>query len=82
MKKEKSVRSAELKRAILEKAKSLIVPVILLIIILVGILVVLNYKNDEEEEPVIRVNGFDGITEDIVLENDKLVPRPLSFPFR
>ena len=73
MKKEKSVRSAELKRAILEKAKSLIVPVILLIIILVGILVVLNYKNDEEEEPVIRVNGFDGITEDIVLENDKLV---------
>lgn len=73
MKKEKSVRNAELKKAILEKAKSLIGPMILLIIILIGIFVVLNYKNVEEEEPVIRVNGFDGITDDIVMENDKLI---------
>lgn len=72
MKKEKSVRNAELKRAILDRVKSLIVPVILLTIILVGVFVVINYKSEEEAEPIIKVNGYDGGKDPIVVQNDKL----------
>ena len=49
MKKDKAVRNAERKSAIINKVKSLIGPVILLLIILAGVLVTVFYR--EEEEP-------------------------------
>ena len=72
MKKEKSVRKAEMKAAIIRQLKSLIFPVILCVIILAGILVVINYQNVEEEEEIIRINGYDGSQEPVVMENDAL----------
>lgn len=72
MKKEKSVRKAEIKAAVLRRLKSLIFPVILCVVILIGVYVVINYQNVEEEEEVIRINGYEGTSEPIVVENDQL----------
>lgn len=72
MKKEKSVRKAEMKAAVIRQLKSLIFPVILCIIILGGVFVVMNYDNKEEAEEIIRVNAYEGSTEPIVVENDEL----------
>lgn len=72
MKKEKSVRKAEIKAAVLRRLKSLIFPVILCVIILIGVYVVINYQNAEEEEEIIRINGYEGTSEPIVVENDQL----------
>lgn len=72
MKKEKSVRRAELKAAVIKQLKSLIFPVILCAIILVGIFTVINYQNAPDEEKYIRINGYEGTEEPIVVENDKL----------
>ena len=72
MKKEKSVRQAEMKAAIIRKLKSLIFPVILCAIIFVGIYVVMNYQNVQEKEAIVRINGYEGSNEPIVMENDRL----------
>lgn len=72
MKKEKSVRKAEIKAAVIKQLKSLIFPLILFGIILVGVLVVINYQNAVEEEEIIRVNGYEGSEDPIVMENDRL----------
>lgn len=72
MKKEKSVRKTEIKAAVLKQLKSLIFPVILCAIILGGVYVVINYQNVEEEEEIIRINGYEGTSEPIVVENDQL----------
>lgn len=72
MKKEKSVRNAEIKAAIIKQLKSMIVPVVILAIIVAAVLVVIYYKNTEEEKEIIRINGYEGSDEPIVLENDKL----------
>ena len=61
-----------MKAAIIRQLKSLIFPVILCVIILAGILVVINYQNVEEEEEIIRINGYDGSQEPVVMENDAL----------
>lgn len=72
MKKEKSVRNAEIKAAIIKQLKSMIVPVVILAIIVAVVLVVIFYKNSEEEKEIIRINGYEGSDEPIVVENDKL----------
>lgn len=72
MKKEKSVRKAEMKAAIIRQLKSLIFPVILCAIILGGVFIVINYDNAEEEEEIIRINAYEGSMEPIVVENDQL----------
>ena len=72
MKKEKSVRKAEIKAAIVRQLKSLIFPAILCIIILAGVFIVINYQNVEEEEKIIRINGYDGSQDPVVMENDAL----------
>lgn len=83
MKKEKSVRQAEIKAAVIKQLKSLIVPVILCAIILVGVFVVINYKNVEEKEPVVRINGYEGSEEPVIMENDRLkfVMDPITTQF-
>lgn len=72
MKKDKAVRKAEFKAALVSKLKSLIGPLILTGIILIGVLVIINYKNEEEAPEIIRINAWDGDSEELVLENDQL----------
>lgn len=72
MKKEKSVRNAERKAALIKTAKSMIFPLILCAIIVVGIIVVINYQGAPEEPEIIRTYGYEGGSEAIVLENDSL----------
>ncbi len=72
MKKEKSVRKAEFKAAVIKQLKSLIFPVILAAIILGGVVFVVNYQNVEEEEEIVRINGYEGGDSELVLENDAL----------
>ena len=73
MKKDNAIRNAERKAAIKKKLISLIGPFIIFLIILVGILVAAFYKVEEEPTEVIKLNGYEGDEEDIVIENDKLV---------
>ena len=83
MKKEKSVRKAEFKAAVIKQLKSLIFPVILCAIIVAGILVVMNYKGAVEEEEIIRLNGYEGSDQTIELESKNLIFRmdPLTTQF-
>lgn len=68
MKKEKSVRKQEL----IEKLKSLIVPVILCIIILIGVLVIINYQGSGDDEEAIRIHSHDGSETPVIMENEYL----------
>lgn len=72
MKKAKSERQIERRKAIIAYLKSLIFPVITCLIIFVGIYVVINYTNVKETEPPIEARGYNGGEDPIVLENDKL----------
>ena len=72
MKKEKSVRKAEIKAAVISRLKSLAVPVILTAIIAVAVIVIINFQNPEEPLEVIRLSGYEGTEEPIVVENDEL----------
>ena len=83
MKKEKSVRKAEFKAAVIKQLKSLIFPVILCAVIVAGILVVMNYKGAVEEEEIIRLNGYEGSDQTIELESKNLIFRmdPLTTQF-
>lgn len=73
MKKDKAVRNAELKSAIIKQLKSLIGPFIIFLIILAGVLVTAFYKVEEAPTEVIKLNGYEGDEEDIIIENDKLI---------
>lgn len=83
MKKEKSVRNAERKAALIKTAKSMIFPLILCAIIVVGIIVIINYQGAPEEPEIIRTYGYEGGSEAIVLENDslKLTMDPITTQF-
>ncbi len=83
MKKEKSVRKAKIKAAVKQQLKSLIFPVILCAIILGGVWFIIHYQGAEEEEEIIRINGYEGSKEPIVVENDqlKLVMDPSTTQF-
>lgn len=72
MYRDKAARKAELKKALVRQLKSLIGPGIIALVILIGVLVVLNYRDAEEEEEIIRINGWEGEKTDIVLENEAL----------
>lgn len=72
MYRDKAARKAELKKALVRQLKSLIGPGIIALVILIGVLVVLNYHDAEEEEEIIRINGWEGEKTDIVLENEAL----------
>ncbi len=72
MKKEKSVRKAEMKAALVRQLKGLAVPVIITAVIAAAIVVILNFQTTTEQEPVVKLNGYDGTTEPIVVENDRL----------
>lgn len=73
MRKDKAVRIAEMKAAVKSTLKSLIGPVIFLLIIIAGILVITLWQGKEEPEKIIQVNAYDGDSDIIVLENDKLL---------
>ncbi len=83
MKKEKSVRKAEMKAAVINRLKSLAVPVIITAIIAVAVIVIINFQNPEEPLEVIRLSGYEGTEEPIVVENDelKLTMDPLTTQF-
>lgn len=72
MYRDKAARKAELKRALIRQLKGLIGPGIIALIILVAVLVIINYRGADEEEEIIRVNGWEGEDTEIVLENDEL----------
>lgn len=83
MKKEKNARQSERSKAIRTQLKRLIFPLIICAIIGGGIFVILNWKPAQEEEPAIRVRGYEGTEDPIVLENDslKLTMDPLTTQF-
>lgn len=72
MYRDKAARKAELKKALIRQLKSLIAPGIIALIILIGVLIILNYNEAEEEEEVIRINGWEGEDTELVLENEAL----------
>lgn len=72
MYRDKAARKAELKKALIRQLKSLIWPGIIALVILVGVLVIVNYRDTEEEAEIIRINGWEGEETEIVLENEAL----------
>lgn len=72
MKKDKAVRKAELKAALIKQLKSMIGPLVILLVIVAGIFVIMTYQGDKEETEVIPVNAYEGQTEEMVLESDKI----------
>lgn len=72
MYRDKAARKAELKKALIRQLKSLIAPGIIALIILIGVLIILNYRDTEEEDEIIRVNSWEGEETELVLENEAL----------
>lgn len=72
MKKEKTAGKEKIKAAVIKQLKSMIVPVIICLVILVGIFVVITYQNNEEPAEIIRLNGYEGEENTIVMENDAI----------
>ena len=72
MYRDKAARKAELKKALIRQLKSLIGPGIIALIILISVLIILNYRDAEEEEEIIRINGWEGEKTELVLENEAL----------
>ncbi len=74
MKKDKAVRKAEIRAAILKQLKSMIAPLIILFIIIAGVFVIVSYTAEEVEEEIIEKYGYEeGSVKDLVLENDKFI---------
>lgn len=72
MKKEKTAGKGKIKAAVIKQLKSMIVPVIICLVILAGIFVVITYQNNEEPAEIIRLNGYEGEENTIVMENDAI----------
>ena len=72
MYRDKAARKAELKKALIRQLKSLIAPGIIALVILAGVLIILNYRDEEEEKEIIRINGWEGEETELVLENEAL----------
>ena len=73
MKKDKAVRKAEIKAAVLRQLKSLIAPTIILLFIIAGVLVITFWKDEAEPVEIVKVNGYEGEEQQYILENDKLI---------
>ena len=65
-------RSGKFWAAFTKKIKSLLVPILILLVIAIGVLIVVFWKEEEVPEEVVRINAYEGSSQDIVLENDKL----------
>lgn len=52
--------------------KSMIAPVIITVIILVGVLVIINFQSAGDPVEIVGLNGYDGTTDPIVMENQEL----------
>ena len=72
MYRDKATRKAEFKKALIRWLKSLITPGIIALVILVLVLVIINYRNVEEEPEIIRVNAWESDITEVVLENEEL----------
>lgn len=72
MKKEKSVKEAEMKAKFAGKLKDLAVPVIITAVVLVAIVAIVNYQGTTEQAGSMTVYSYDGSDDSIVLENEKL----------
>ena len=72
MKKEKSIKKAEIRATVIRQIKNLAAPVVITAIILAGVLVIMNFQNAKEPVEVVRLNGYEGTTDPIVMENEKL----------
>lgn len=72
MRKSKAQIMAELKAWLIRQLKSMIGPLIILAIIVAGVLVIMYYNAPEEEEEFVRVNTYEGTTQEMVLESDKI----------
>lgn len=72
MKKEKTAGKGKIKAAVIKQLKSMIAPIIICLVILVGIFVVITYQNNEEPAEIIRLNGYEGEENTIVMENDAI----------
>lgn len=73
MKKDKAVRRAEIRSAVINSLKSLIGPVIILAIILAGVLIIAFYQEEEEPEQVVKVESYAGEETILVLESEGLL---------
>lgn len=72
MKKDKAVRKQELKAALIKQVKSLIGPTILCLMIVAAGLAIALWRGEKEPVEIIKVNGYDGSEEVMVLENDNV----------
>ena len=72
MKKDKAVRNAEMKEAVVSRLKSMIVPFLILLVIGGLFAYIMLYQETPEEEEIIRANAYEGEEQEIVLENDRL----------
>ena len=83
MKKEKTAGKGKIKAAVIKQLKSMILPIIICLVILAGIFVVVTYQNQEEPVEIIRLNGYEGEENAIVMENDaiKFEMDPLTTQF-
>lgn len=72
MKKEKSVKQAERKAALIKGLKSLVAPVIITALIAVAIVVIINFQSTTDPTVVVGLNGYDGDSSPIIVENDRL----------
>lgn len=72
MKKDKSVRKAEFKKAAIKQLKSLIAPMIFLLVVVAAVLVIFLLKSPEEEEVKIELIKYEEDDHEIVLENKDL----------
>ena len=73
----------DFKQALINKIKSLIGPVILLLIMAATVMFIVFYQEEPEPEEIVKVNGYEGSEEEIVLENDdlKFVMDPMTTQF-
>ncbi|MBR6478298.1 MAG: hypothetical protein IKS85_07605 [Lachnospiraceae bacterium] len=68
-----TVKKPLLSDAAKKRIKGLIFPVIMTAIIILGVFFIINHKNAQEEEEVVRIKRFEGSEDDVILENDDLI---------
>ena len=72
MKKERTVKNAERKAAVIKWLKSMTDPLIITVVIAAAIAVIINFQTSSEPQKPIELRGYEGSTSPIVVENDKL----------
>lgn len=73
MKKDNSQKKAAMKAAIVNKLKSLAVPVILCAVIFALVYVVITFKDEVVEEEATKIKRYEGTEEPMIMENDDLL---------